>query len=226
LDNWGNDVEIRLVTFEPDPRSKITEHTNVDTHGDLIFNTGLGSVDETRTLYLTRKKEVSSLYKPRMSYLSLFPDSKRWDIVDKVEIDLMPLDNYRDIIGEIDLMKLDSQGSELDILKGSIHSLKGCLAIEVEVEFIELYEGQPLFGDISNFLLKHGFEFYDFLTEYRYGRKELNCKGQLAFADALFLRPVESLRNFSIDKIDRYISICKHYKKDDLVELALLLKDK
>lgn len=99
------------------------------------------------------------------------------------------------------------------------------LGIESEVEFLELYEGQPLFGDVCKFMINNGFEFYDFVVEYRYGRRELNRKGQLAFADALFLRTPEwicdNFKNKIINenKVRKYIEICKVYGKTDLIEV-------
>ena len=82
-----------------------------------------------------------------------------------------------------------------------------------------------MFGDVSNFLDRQDFQFYDFITEYRYGRKELNRKGQLAFADALFLRTPEFvLANFAksekIDKLQKYMATCAVYKKFDLIEVV------
>jgi hypothetical protein len=70
------------------------------------------------------------------------------------------------------------------------------------------------------------FEFYDFVVEYRYGRKELNRKGQLAFADALFLRTPEWICDNYLNKfIDKnkvlsYIKICTVYSKLDLIEVV------
>jgi hypothetical protein len=188
----------------------------------LIFNTALGSVKGEKKLYLMRKKEVSSFFKPNRQYLDLFPDSERWDIIDSLSLNIKSLDDLKEEIGDIDFIKLDTQGTELDILMGANKSLSSCLALEVEVEFLELYHEQPLFGDVCKFLSKQGFEFYDFLTEYRYGRKELNRKGQLAFADALFIRPPEDVfTRFggNIGKINKYITICEHFGKHDLVEV-------
>lgn len=158
---------------------------------EKVFPYALGSSSETRTLHLTRKKEVSSFLKPNRAYVDLFPNSSRWDIIGQETIQVRPLDVFQDEIGEIDFIKLDTQGTELDILLGSINSLKSVLAVEIEVEFVEIYEGQPLFSDILIFMNKNGFQFYEFITEYRYGRQELNRKGQLAFADALFMRTPE-----------------------------------
>jgi len=219
-ENWN--ANIRLITFEPDPRSALNSVNSDNTH-NMVFNAALGSIEGVKKLNLMRKKEVSSFLEPNRKYLDLFPDYERWDIVDEISLNVKTLDSLKDRIGDIDFIKLDTQGTELDILKGSNKSLDCCLALEVEVEFLELYTGQPLFGDICSFLSQKGFEFYDFLTEYRYGRKKLNRKGQLAFADALFLRAPENVfERFgkNTDKINKYLTICEHFGKNDLVEVV------
>jgi hypothetical protein len=53
--------------------------------------------------------------------------------------------------------------------------------ITTEVEFVPLYEGQPLFGDIDVFLRQHGFKLlnlYDLWTQE---------DGQLTAGDAVYL---------------------------------------
>jgi len=66
--------------------------------------------------------------------------------------------------GDLDFIKLDTQGSELDILKGSDKILRSPLiGLEIEMEFISLYKDQPLFGDVVNFLGSKNFQFIDFI---------------------------------------------------------------
>ncbi|EEU9512535.1 FkbM family methyltransferase, partial [Escherichia coli] len=56
------------------------------------------------------------------------------------------LDDINDI-KEVDLLKIDTQGSELNILVGGEQVLNNTLCIQLEVSFIPLYEGQPSFGE-------------------------------------------------------------------------------
>ena len=58
------------------------------------------------------------------------------------------------------VIKLDTQGSELGILE-SAGDLSACEAIYVEAEFLEFYHGQPLFGDLFQYLRDNGFELKD-----------------------------------------------------------------
>lgn len=220
---WENVEDVELVMFEPDERS-LGSMIGLD---DIrIFTHALGPKDEKRTLYLTRKPELTSFYKPKMEYHIRFPDAQRWEIIDEVEIECKTIRTLYSDIGEYDFIKIDTQGSELEILTGAVGGgLETALGIEAEVEFTELYDGQPLFGDVCQFMTQQGFEFYDFIVEYRYGRKELNRKVQLAFADALFLRNPEwvekklRLKEIDMQKVDKYKDICTVYGKMDLIEV-------
>ena len=63
-------------------------------------------------------------------------------------------------------MKIDTEGFDLKILKGSIESnrplsgsiLEKVLAISCEVYFEEVFQNAPSFGEINSFLLGHGFK--------------------------------------------------------------------
>ena len=60
---------------------------------------------------------------------------------------------------EPDFIILDTQGYDLNILKGAVSTLpKSVLGIRCEVEFLRLYENQPLFGDVQEFLTNYGFK--------------------------------------------------------------------
>jgi len=61
-------------------------------------------------------------------------------------------------ISNVDFLWLDTQGTELDILKSSPGILATVKVIYIEVEFIEAYAGQPLYSDIKKFLEAQGFK--------------------------------------------------------------------
>jgi FkbM family methyltransferase len=64
--------------------------------------------------------------------------------------------------GCMDLLKIDVQGGEGRVFDGAGKRLDECLLVWTEVEFLELYEGQPLFGDIDRKLREHGLRFFGF----------------------------------------------------------------
>jgi len=104
------------------------------------------------------------------------------------------------------LIKLDVQGAELDIFKGTRDAhFADLLAIQTEVEFAELYAGKPLFCDVNARLTGRGFVLFDILPargyryignkSHAYLRRHLNIlknrrdlSGRLIAGDAFYLR--------------------------------------
>jgi hypothetical protein len=56
-----------------------------------------------------------------------------------------------------DVIKIDTQGYELEILCGGERTIASAFLIELEVEFNPLYKQQPLFGDLDAHLRSRGF---------------------------------------------------------------------
>lgn len=73
-------------------------------------------------------------------------------------------------ISDIDFMKLNVQGAELEILAGSGGLLDAVTGLMVEVSFVESYRDRPFFSDIDSFLRKHGFTFFDLIGHHYMGR--------------------------------------------------------
>jgi len=91
-----------------------------------------------------------------------------------------------------DLIKVDTQGTELHVLQAAELALEHAVAVIVEVEFNPLYEYQPLFGDVDFFLRNRGFELR--------ALRDLNeVGGQLWWADAHYFRPEEKALAFDLD---------------------------
>ena len=65
-------------------------------------------------------------------------------------------------LARIDLLWMDIQGAELMALQGLGERLADVGVIHTEVEFVEIYEGQPLFADIASHLMRRGFAFAGF----------------------------------------------------------------
>jgi hypothetical protein len=86
-------------------------------------------------------------------------------------------------INHIHLLKLDVQGAELKVLQGSTRLLarKAIGLIYAEVEFIPLYQNQPLFHDVSAWLYAYGYRCFG-LYNLAYQRN-----GQLTYGDAIFI---------------------------------------
>jgi FkbM family methyltransferase len=143
------------VGFEPDARSAealVQKDGPARVH---ILSTALSDARGRVTLHRTRDEGDSSLLRPNRRFLEQFGRPERFDVVDSVELDADTLDAQLGSIhvASIDVLKLDTQGSELAILRGATETLsRGVLAVDVEVEFSPLYEDQPLFAEVDQFL--------------------------------------------------------------------------
>lgn len=111
------------------------------------------------TLYLTADPESASLYPPNEEAIRRHPELWRHEPRGTTTVATTTLDEWaqRTQSAPIDLLKIDVQGAELDVLRGAEAGLTSVRALELEVEFQQLYVGQPLFGDVDAFLRERGF---------------------------------------------------------------------
>lgn len=82
----------------------------------------------------------------------------------EIEVTASSMDDYcaSRSITTIDLLKLDVQGCELAVLKGSRKMLPHVGAVFAEVLFLKYYEGQCSFSQVDDLLRQHGFWLYRF----------------------------------------------------------------
>ncbi len=66
--------------------------------------------------------------------------------------------NNKKMKGHI-FLKIDTQGTELSVLKGGRDFLQRVSIIHIETSFDQLYQGQSLFDEIYQFLIEEGFSF-------------------------------------------------------------------
>ena len=192
--NWSPVREnLRLIVLEADP----AEHARLaQAHrGDnvLFINAAAYSRATQLPLNIGRAGGTSSIFEPNHAFLARFPDPGRYDVVERVEVRADSIDHLLRAHGvkDVDFIKIDTQGAETPILDGAAQMLRECvIGVEVEVIFAPLYVGQSEFGEIDARLRQAGFQLFDLRPSYwkrtagaRYG----GPKGQLVFADALYL---------------------------------------
>lgn len=210
---------LRVIAFDPDPRA-----AEASPPGWLCLERALARRGGSAKLFLTRKAQCSSMFEPNREFLDAFPDQDRFDVVRTVEVEVDTLDHQLEAAGvsDVDFIKLDAQGSELDILMGGHQALSTAVGVEVEVEFAEIYRKQPLFGDIDLCLRAAGLELMELNPCYwkRSGGASLgDGKGQLVFADAVYVRKVAAFadglapleRSVARDKLLHALTTCAVY---------------
>ena len=83
---------------------------------------------------------------------------------------------------QIDAMKLDVQGAELEVLSAASKVLATSKVVQIEVSFRRMYEKAPLAHEIIAFLAEHGFRIYDIADLWK--RKD----GALLQVDMFFVK--------------------------------------
>ena len=191
---------LRVIGFEPEPREFTQLSQKAATEGGTVrfFNTALHNRRGPLKLFIAKDRGLTSMFEPDRVFLDTFPDAGRFDTVDAVEIEADTLDNVlrAGSVNDVDFVKVDTQGSELFILEGGRHTLEHVVGVEVEVEFAPIYKGQPLFADVDRYMRDAGFALFDLRPCYwkrTAGRSVGGPRGQIIWADALYLRTLPSL---------------------------------
>lgn len=141
-----------VIGFEPNAEN--CERRNADArpgHRYLPYALGDG---RQRRFYECQNPLTSSLYRPNAAMLEKF-SCITLPVVAEHDIQTHRLDDLTEI-QDIDYLKLDVQGAELDIILGAPRLIQSTLLVHTEVEFIPIYSDQPLFGDIDVALRKGG----------------------------------------------------------------------
>ncbi len=187
---------LRVIGFEPEEREFVKLP---QTPSERWFNVALAGARGHRILNVTREQSNCSLLRPNRPVLDRLQWSRSdpamdFEITKEVHVDCMSLDEVlsSEKISP-DFLKLDTQGSELEILRGAQRALsEDLLLAEVEVEFIPIYENQPLFADVDAFMRHSGFTLLDLgnvLSIKPRGMAGLGGpKGRIVAADALYAK--------------------------------------
>ena len=187
-----------IIGFEPNPvaLAKLNEMKG-PTETYLPYAIGDG---KRHTLNFCQAPGMTSLLTPNREVLELFHGFPEWGkVIGTEEVDTQRLDDIAETAG-IDMVKIDIQGGELMALSHAKKRLKSTLVIQTEVEFMPMYEGQPLFSDVDIFLRKQGFMLHRFYPTVSRVMAPLVVDNniyaelsQLFWADAIFIKDITRL---------------------------------
>jgi FkbM family methyltransferase len=184
LPHWFTLDGIALI-YQVEPRNDACEElvriNKAGKHPDLyrVLCAAVAGSNGPRTLYVSQVETGTSLFYPNVAsaadggaYVSMeyfFP-------INEETVQTQTLDTLLTNSGEnqVDLIKLDIQGTELEALQGMGRSrLDNLLAIELEIGLLNIYREAPDFGRIQEFMNERGFDLFDV----RVARSHLSAGG-------------------------------------------------
>jgi len=172
----------QIISFEPIP--KVFEHLNATYGEDPKWrgrNCALGATTH-RAHFKVSENTVSSSLLDVTDHATAALNATR--IVDTIDVEVLSLD---EAVGELlpqhrVHLKLDTQGSELNVIEGSGASLSHVNSIECELSFVELYQGQALIFTVMERLYSEGYRAISLSNGFR------NQNEEVLQVDALFTR--------------------------------------
>ena len=211
---------IDLILFEPHEFS----YKNLNKKNQKVINKGLWSEkNKKQNFFRTQKPECSGLLEPHYDYLKKFPNVERFKVVKTESTETTTLDNEFNSQSFPHFIKIDTEGAELEILKGGQSTLNNVLGLVVECVFFNLRKNQCKFEEIKNYLEEKNIHFFDFLNIIRWERHRFSYVGQPQISDVLFLTPPEIIiERYNSKKIDLntlkiYVAILYIFNRSDLI---------
>lgn len=157
-----NNITLPIFAFEPHPVAFKKLEKAASAHHFIPVKRGAGDTSATAVIYDyagNGGSEHASMYKEVISDIR---NSK----VEEVSIDLVSLDQFvtENKISKIALLKIDTEGHELNVLKGAKDTIAKGLVNVIQIEFNEMNViSRTFFRDIIDIL--PGYDFYRLLPD-------------------------------------------------------------
>jgi FkbM family methyltransferase len=176
----------RIVSFEPLPaeHGKLMELTASDDLWEVFDRCALGARVGETTINIAGNSYSSSLLDMLPAHVNAAPDSAYQG---SVATKIFTLDSIAERINPERrklFLKIDTQGFELEVLRGAIETLPDVQAIQLELSLCRLYKDQPLYNELITYLEERGFTIWSIFPGF-----EDKSNGQLLQFDAIFCRP-------------------------------------
>ena len=170
----------QMLSFEPGTEAYrlLSRNSATDYNWETVC-LAIGAEPGTAQLQLSHNSVSSSLLQISQRHVDAAPMSR----IDRSEtVNLSRLDDVTRDAAPPFWLKIDTQGYELEVLKGAKATLPQCAVVQVELSFTTLYIHQPPFVDVLQHLLDSGLVIADLIPGFR------DTNMRLLQADALLVR--------------------------------------
>jgi len=189
--------ESSFFLFDPNPNTKDYLKSLLQNKNINYFNLALDNSNTQKSFYLNKFFEASG-----SSLITTIKDDKKWKNTRKIfmkflqpfkkiedffeiKVQTQTLDNFclENEINSIDILKIDTEGNELNVLKGAKKLLE---LNKINIIYIEISDNKKRFLEkeesIVNFLNS-----YNFVLKKKYQIKSLSFFSNLKASDNLFI---------------------------------------
>ena len=197
---YASTPKAKFYLVEPLPSCKPLLDKLAQQLGAQTFNVAAGSADGAIDFYVHPDVSGSSAYR---QHEGAFFDGQR------ISVPVRRLDSIIQApLARPSLLKIDTQGAELEVLAGAAGLLDYIDVVIVEVSFHEMRKGAPEFHDIVIRMAELGYRVYEVLEgHYR------SADGALAQVDLVFVPTDSALRAekafFTPEQAKRYLGVIR-----------------
>lgn len=150
----------RILSFEPVAASyaRLKEAAKDDPNWE-VFHHGLGADDASVEMFVEGDSSMNSMLCARQD----LPLMKNEIHKSRQVVEIRRLDSIFDALCTRDekiFLKIDTQGFELDVLKGAEKSMSRFTGLELELSLTPLYQKQSCLPEVAAYLYQRGFKLW------------------------------------------------------------------
>lgn len=164
----------KIYSFEPSPEIFEILNNKFEKSENLhIYNLAFGSEEKNKIFYINERSHNSGFYKLEDGFkIKNFPDEKI-SYKDSLDIKINTLDNFveKKNLHKIDILKIDTEGFEEEVLRGSLKTLKSN-----KIKFIEL---EIILGNVYKEKLFSFKKIEDIISQFNFRLYAINKNGNL-----------------------------------------------
>ncbi len=154
--------EGRIVSFEPlsGANKQLLAESRKDSAWFVADRAAIGSSVGQAHIHVAKNSFSSSLLDMLPSHRDAAPDS---EYVDQETVPVVPLDTAAaSYLADSDrpMIKIDTQGYESQVLDGASGILERASGVHLELSFVPLYAGQPIYTELVDRLESQGFSMW------------------------------------------------------------------
>lgn len=159
LSHARHNPNLKVYAFEPNLR--VASHLVGSAPNFLVFPMAVAEQDGTATFYVNEFEMAGSLLPLNEDAVRTWVGVENHKVERTVTVPTIRLDTFMDLVGlqRIDFLKVDTQGTDLAVVRSAGRRLRDIvrIALEVAIAPVPLYKGAPSKGDVLSFFKEAGF---------------------------------------------------------------------